>query len=334
MTVSAVSSADFFDPAAPHIPVLLREVLGALAPKDGEVMVDGTFGAGGYARKILAAANCRLYAIDRDPAALETAHAMAADFEGRLIPLAGCFGDVADLLATNDVQAIDGLVLDLGVSSMQLDQPERGFSFRHDGPLDMRMGQTGESAADVVNTASEQQLADIIFTYGEERAARRIARRIVEARATAAINTTRQLVTIVHSVLPMHGGIKTDTATRTFQALRIYVNDELGELERALDAALGLLKPGGRLAVVSFHSLEDGIVKQFLRRHSGRVSAPSRHMPHAPAAEAAALLTVDKNSGWTAQEDELAINPRARSARLRVGVRTTAPLPAEGFAHA
>ncbi|MBI1214457.1 MAG: 16S rRNA (cytosine(1402)-N(4))-methyltransferase RsmH [Alphaproteobacteria bacterium] len=311
---------------------MLREVLQTLKPKDGGIYVDGTFGAGGYTRAILKAADCTVYAIDRDPEAHARAVAMARDFPGRLIPLHGRFGNVAELLADAGVDAIDGLVLDLGVSSIQLATPGRGFSFMHDGPLDMRMDNSaGESAGDVVNRASEKDLADIIFNYGEERAARRIAKRIVAARAEKPLETTKDLVRVVHDVLPMHGGMKTDTATRTFQALRIYINDELGELERALEAATALLKPEGRLVVVSFHSLEDWRVKNFLKEQSGRTPNVSRHMP-LPEASAPALFTLEKNSGLAPTEEETKANPRARSARLRYAIRTA--VPAEGGAHA
>lgn len=309
-----------------HIPVMLDEVLEHLSPKDGGVYVDGTFGTGGYTRGILEAADCTVYAIDRDPAAIEKAKTLATEYKGRVVPLQGRFGDVARLLQNAGVAAVDGFVLDLGVSSPQLDEAARGFSFREDGPLDMRMSSSGESAADLVNTASEKDLADIIFEYGEERAARRIARRIVAARAEAPITTTRALTKIIHDVLPMHGGHKTDTATRTFQALRIAVNDELGEIDRALAAAPAILHEGGRLVFVSFHSLEDGLVKRFFRRHSGQQSAPSRHapQPHGGAAASPALsLPVAK--AISASDAEAAENPRARSAKLRVAMRTNAP---------
>jgi 16S rRNA (cytosine1402-N4)-methyltransferase len=307
-----------------HVPVMLAEVLQALAPKDGGVYVDGTFGAGGYARAILERADCTVYAIDRDPEAFARATAMARDFPGRLIPKLGRFGAVRDILESCSVASVDGLVLDLGVSSPQLDDARRGFSFRRDGPLDMRMGHEGRSARDVVNGASEAELADIIYSYGEERASRRIAKRIVAARREKPIETTLELANIVHEALPMHGGMKTDTATRTFQALRIYVNDELGELDRALEAAETLLKTSGRLVVVSFHSLEDWRVKEFLRRHSGREARGSRHLPHVsqPGADAVpALFDVPERQGLKPTEEETARNPRARSARLRYGVR-------------
>lgn len=314
---------------APHMPVMLREVLQTLQPRDGGIYVDGTFGAGGYTRAILQAANCTVYAIDRDPDAMTRAQKMAAEFDGRLVPLQGCFGDVAALLAGVGVAKIDGFVLDLGVSSPQLDEARRGFSFRSEGPLDMRMSQSGQSAADVVNGASEKDLADIIYNYGDEKASRRIARAIVAARTAAPITTTKELTDIVHGVLPMHGGIKTDTATKTFQALRIFVNDELGELDRALEAALDILDVDGRLVVVSFHSLEDGRVKRFFRDMSGKTQGVSRHMPMMHTASAPAYFTLEDKNGLAPQDDEVEANPRARSARLRWGVRS-----AEVYAHA
>ena len=312
-----------------HIPVMLEEVLYALRPKDGGVYVDGTFGAGGYTRAILEAADCIVYAIDRDPEAIARAVAMAEDFPGRLIPLQGCFGSMAELLKTVSVERVNGIVLDVGVSSMQLSIPARGFSFQTDGPLDMRMSKEGESAADVVNTASEKDIADIIFRYGGERASRRIANKIVRVRALAPIETTLQLADIVHSVLPKNSGLKTDTATRTFQALRIHVNDELEELEKALVASENLLLPEGRIAVVSFHSLEDGCVKFFLKERSGRQCNNSRHLP-AKAAGPAPTFSVIKIGGLKASVAEIEANPRSRSARLRYGVRTDAPAWQEG----
>ncbi len=311
------------DSVAPgHVPVMLHEVLDTVKPRDGGVYVDGTFGAGGYTRALLEAADCTVYAIDRDPAAQARAAVMAKDFPGRLYPLHGCFGSVAALLAAAGIAKIDGLVLDLGVSSPQLETPERGFSFQKDGPLDMRMGDSGPSAADVVNTASEQEIADILFDYGEERAARRIARRIAAARSLRPIVTTKELAEIIHSVLPMHGGLKTDTATRSFQALRIYVNDELGELDRALEAAVQLLSPEGRLVVVSFHSLEDSRVKKFFREKSGGQPQGSRHLPPVNAGAAQPLFLLAQRQGLGPSAEEIARNPRARSARLRYGIRT------------
>ncbi len=306
-----------------HIPVMLEEVLHALRPEDGGVYVDGTFGAGGYTRALLEAANCTVYAIDRDPEAYARAVAMAEDFPNRLIPLQGCFGSMRDLLKTVSVERVNGIVLDVGVSSIQLSTPERGFSFQTEGPLDMRMSKEGESAADVVNTASEKDIADIIFNYGGERASRRIANKIVRARASAKIETTSQLADIVHSVLPQNPGLKIDTATRTFQALRIYVNNELEELEKALIDAENLLLPEGRIAVVSFHSLEDRCVKSFLRERAGRQGNNSRHLPE-KVVDFVPTFTIMASGGLKASVAEIEANPRSRSARLRCGIRTEA----------
>lgn len=306
-----------------HIPVMLEEVLQTLSPTDGEIYVDGTFGAGGYTRAILNAADCRVCVIDRDPEAILRAEAMKREFGDRLIIMHGCFGDVKDLLAAKNIATVDGFVLDLGVSSIQLSTAGRGFSFMHEGPLDMRMSLEGESARDVVMTASEEDLADIIFHYGEEKASRRIARAIVEARKTREINTTKDLVHVIHSVIPRRGDMKTDPATRTFQALRIHVNDELGEVERALDASLDILADGGRLVVVSFHSLEDWRVKNFLREQAGRTPNVSRHMAMAmlPEDPKNAAFDLPSAGGLKPSTGETAVNPRARSARLRYGIR-------------
>ncbi len=317
--------------ASPHLPVLLGEVVAALSPCDGGVYVDGTFGAGGYSRAILDTARCQVWGIDRDPDAVERGRRLAPAYPGRLEVVEGRFGDMAALLGARGVTAVDGVALDVGVSSPQIDEPGRGFSFRFDGPLDMRMGRDGPTAADVVNGAGEDELADIIFHYGEERMARRVARAIAAARKTAPITRTRQLAEIVRSVVPKGKGDAIDPATRTFQALRIHVNDELGELRRGLAAAESLLKPGGRLAVVSFHSLEDRQVKTFLRERSSPPPAPSRHAPSAPvdARPPSFRLLSRKPTGPT--EAEANHNPRARSARLRAAERTAAPpFPAPG----
>ncbi|MFZ4410126.1 MAG: 16S rRNA (cytosine(1402)-N(4))-methyltransferase RsmH [Paracraurococcus sp.] len=300
-----------------HVPVLLAEVLAQLAPRDGGSYCDGTFGGGGYAAAILGAADCTLFAIDRDPDAIARGAALAARFAGRVHLLEGRFGDMLDLLAARGVAALDGVVLDLGVSSFQLDEAERGFSFRTDGPLDMRMEKAGKSAADLVNTLGDSELADILFTLGEERHSRRIARAIVAARAEAPITTTGRLASIIRSVTPRDpSGM--DRATRSFQALRLAVNDELGEVERGLDAAAKLLAPGGRLVVVAFHSLEDRIVKRFMAGRTGRAGGTSRHDPGALLAQAPAaafrLLTPRAIRPGAAETDA---NPRARSSRLR-----------------
>ncbi len=317
-------------PAAPHIPVLLAEVLTALAPRDGGAYVDGTFGAGGYARGILEAADCRVWGIDRDPEAVARGRELAKGYDGRLNVLAGRFGDMEGLLAAEGVRAADGVALDLGVSSMQIDAAGRGFSFQQDGPLDMRMERTGPTAADAVNTLPERALADIIFRYGEERRARRVARAVVAARAEEPITTTGRLAAVVRAVVPASGdGI--DPATRTFQALRIHVNDELGELHRGLEAAERLLRPGGRLAVVSFHSLEDRAVKDFLKRRAGGAPRPSRHMPAAPPGPPPSFRLLHAKA-LRPRAAEVSANPRARSARLRAAERTDAPAWAGGAA--
>ncbi|WP_340115395.1 16S rRNA (cytosine(1402)-N(4))-methyltransferase RsmH [Pelagibius sp. 7325] len=321
-------------PGGSHRPVLLKEVLDALAPRDGAIYVDGTFGAGGYSRAILDAADCTVWGIDRDKAAVARGHKLAEQYAGRLHMVEGCFGDMVDLLADRLTAPLAGIALDLGVSSMQLDEAERGFSFRADGPLDMRMeGPTAEgrpSAAEVVNTLPESELADIIYTYGEERRARQVARAIVAARAERPLARTGELAELVRAVVKAppgkRGGPKAiDPATRTFQALRIHVNDELGELQRGLEAAEALLGPGGRLAVVSFHSLEDRIVKQFLRERSGQDAAGSRHAPPASGDTKAATFTLLFRGTRRPGEDESRGNPRARSAQLRAAERTEAP---------
>lgn len=315
-----------------HEPVMLQEVLKALAPKDGGIYVDATFGAGGYSRAILEAAQCTLWAIDRDPQAQALGKALEKDFPGRLRILAGRFGEMDEMLAREGIDAVDGIVLDLGVSSMQLDRPERGFSFQADGPLDMRMaGADAEepSCAEVLENLSEADLADILFRYGEERKARRIARAIVAARKTQQIERTGQLAEIVRKASGPQGkpkaGKSIDPATRSFQGLRIYVNDELGELERGLAAAERLLKTGGLLVVVSFHSLEDRIVKLFLRRREGRIDRGSRHQPqHMQSAGAPSFQSL-YGKALRPSEAECRRNPRARSARLRAALRKAAP---------
>ena len=304
-----------------HKPVMLDEVLAALSPRDGGIYVDGTFGGGGYTRAILEAADCTVYAIDRDPEAIERAQKMAGHYPGRLFPVQNTFGNLKNIVTGAGLAGIDGFVVDLGVSSFQIDEARRGFSFQKDGPLDMRMGQAGESAADVVNTASERDLADIIYAYGEERQARKIAARIVRARASEKITTTAQLAALVHSVFPARG--KIDNATRTFQALRIHVNDEMGEIDRALRAAEEVMAEGGRLVVVSFHSLEDGRVKEFLRARAGQTAQPSRHLPE-PKPARPPSFTLSRPEVVKTSEAEAGVNPRARSARLRLAVRTGA----------
>ena len=305
-----------------HQPVMLREVARALEPRDGGIYVDGTFGAGGYSRAILEAARCTVWAIDRDPAAIAGAAPLVREYTGRLSVLAGRFGEMDRLLAEQGVEAVDGVALDLGVSSMQLDVAERGFSFGRDGPLDMRMEQAGESAADVVNGRDERELAAIIFDYGEERRARRIAKAIVAARSERPITRTAELAAIVRRMVrPSADGI--DPATRTFQALRIHVNDELGELDRGLCAAERLLAENGRLAVVAFHSLEDRRVKRFLGARAGRAPRPSRHAPESADDRAPSFRLITRRP-LTPAADELAVNPRARSAKLRVAERTAA----------
>ncbi|BDW97166.1 ribosomal RNA small subunit methyltransferase H [Thalassospira tepidiphila] len=312
----------------PHKPVLLREVLEALAPRDGEIMVDGTFGAGGYSRAILDSANCELYGIDRDPTAVATGRKLEAEYDGRFHMVEGCFGDMAKLLPAAGAPHVDGIVLDIGVSSMQLDQADRGFSFREDGPLDMRMSMSGPTAADFVNTAEEEDIANVVYRYGEERASRKVARKIIEMRAEEPFTTTSQLARAVRSVVrKSKDGI--DPATRTFQALRIYVNDELGELERAMDAAETLLKPGGRLVVVTFHSLEDRQVKTFMKERSGDPNKMSRRLPGEPEVAVPTFTTITRKA-VTGQKDEIRANPRARSAKLRAVARNDQPATSQG----
>jgi len=299
-----------------HIPVMPAEMLRALAPHDGGVYLDATFGGGGYAQAILNAAPCTVWAIDRDPEAIVRGASLAARFPGRLHLIQGRFGEMVELLAEVGATALDGIVFDLGVSSFQIDDPARGFSFRGDGPLDMRMGDHGPTAADLVNTLPERELADILFEFGEERASRRIARAIIAARSEAPVATTGRLASIIRSVLPPdRSGI--DPATRSFQALRIHVNDELGEIERALVQAAGLLAPGGRLVVVSFHSLEDRIVKRFMADVSGRTPSPSRHDPRGLTARPAPCFRLLTLRPIRPTESEIQANTRSRSARLR-----------------
>lgn len=309
--------------AAPHIPVLRDEVLAAMDLREGDVAVDATFGAGGYTRAMLAKPVAQVYAFDRDPNAIRDGQALVEQAGGRLTLIHGRFGEMVELLAERGVTQVDAIAFDIGVSSMQLDQAERGFSFQQDGPLDMRMEQAGPSAADVVNTASEEELADIFYRYGEEPKARRVAKAIVKARAERPFERTEQLAEVIRAALGGRRGPK-DPATRSFQGLRIHVNAELDQLKNGLRAAEKLLRPGGRLAVVTFHSLEDRVVKTFLRERSGMVAGGSRHLPELPRpAQAPSFERVAK--AVRPSDEETARNPRARSATLRSAVRTSAP---------
>lgn len=306
-----------------HIPVLIEEVLDALAIAPGEIHVDGTFGAGGYSRA-MAERGARVFAFDRDPDAIREGRA-AAEAAGITL-IEGEFSRMESLLAAAGVDRVSGVTLDIGVSSMQLDRAERGFSFQADGPLDMRMSQSGTSASDFLNTASEEEIADVLYLYGEEPRSRRVARAIVDARP---LSRTGELATVVRRALGHKPHEKKDPATRAFQAIRIHLNRELEELERGLEAAEAVLEAGGRLAVVTFHSLEDRIVKQFLRRRSGGEGGGSRHRPE-QATVAAPTFTKPARAVRPGAR-ELAANPRARSATLRSAVRTAAPAVGGGL---
>jgi 16S rRNA (cytosine1402-N4)-methyltransferase len=308
-----------------HISVLGREAVEWLVPRAGGVYVDATFGAGGYSRGLLAVAGTRVIGIDRDRTAIAGGFDLVDRSEGRLVLVQDRFSNLAEVCAAQGAAAVDGIVMDVGVSSMQLDRAERGFSFRFDGPLDMRMGQQGPTAADVVARVSETDLANIIYIFGEERNSRRIARAIVEARKEAPVATTRALAELVARVVRSKPN-EIHPATRTFQALRIFVNEELDELHEALSAAERVLKPGGRLVVVSFHSLEDRIVKNFLSLR-GKASAGSRHMPEV--VQAAPSFEILTRRPVIPGEAEIAANPRARSAKLRAAQRTAAAAHAE-----
>lgn len=302
-----------------HTPVLMAEAIEAAQPLPGACVIDGTYGGGGYARAALAAGVARLFAFDRDPTALAGAHALAAQ-DARVTPVSERFSAMDRALAERGVATVDAILLDLGTSSMQLDTAERGFSFQSDGPLDMRMGDDGPTAADWLNAADEAEIARVLKAYGEEPRAGRIARAIVAARPLA---TTGALAAVIRRALGHHPGMPRDPATRAFQAIRIHVNAELAELEGGLAAAERLLAPGGRLAVVSFHSLEDRIVKSFLRERGGAMPGGSRHLP--PAASARAPSFGPPPRARRPSDAEIAANPRARSATLRAATRTTAP---------
>ena len=309
---------------SPHIPVLLNAVLGALDVRAGGLYLDGTFGAGGYARAMLDQ-GARVVALDRDPQAIAGGAALVAQARGRLTLVEAKFSTLGELLPLigHPGACLDGLTLDIGVSSMQIDEGARGFSFRHDGPLDMRMSGRGRSAADICNTATADEIADILFHYGEERASRRIARAIVADRAAAPWASTRLLAEMISRVCPGKPH-EIHPATRTFQALRIAVNDELGELGKALAAAEAVLKPGGWLAIVTFHSLEDRIVKQFFATRSGKGQARSRRLPGEPELVPETFALGGKQPVLPSQE-EMRVNPRARSAKLRFAQRLEAP---------
>jgi len=312
-----------------HIPVLARQVFEFLSPRAGGLYIDGTFGAGGHTRAILGVDGTRVIATDRDRNAVAAGSALIEEVAGRLTLVEDRFSNLDHVAHSLGQETVDGILLDIGVSSMQLDEPERGFSFRNEGPLDMRMGGEGPSAADLVNVAAERDLALIIATLGEERFARNVARAIVKARADASITTTRQLADIVGRVVRSKPG-ELHPATRTFQALRMFVNNELGELVQALAAAERTLKPGGRLVVISFHSLEDRIVKTFLAER-GQVRAGSRHQPEA--AQAAPSLSLLTRKPLVADDDEVSRNPRSRSAKLRAAERTAAAAHASDPRH-
>lgn len=309
-------------PSTLHQPVMLDEVVATLAPKDNGYYIDATFGNGGYSRAILEAADCHLMAIDQDPDAIHRGQKLVDEFTGRFGLAHGRFSDMADLLAQQSnapTDGLDGIVFDLGVCSTQLDQAERGFSFQKDGPLDMRMSQEGRDASAIINEASETDIANILYSYGDERASRRIARAIVKARADGPITRTLQLAEIIHNVMPRPKPGQSDSATRSFQALRIYVNEEVAEIEQALEAAQSLLRPDGMLVVVTFHSLEDRIVKRFMQERGGKIARPSRHLPELE--DTPQHFTIITRKPILPTDEEVAQNPRARSAKLRASKR-------------
>jgi 16S rRNA (cytosine1402-N4)-methyltransferase len=309
---------------ARHTPVLLSAVLDALQPRGGERYIDCTFGAGGYTRAILLAADCHMLALDRDPGAKAFAAPLLADFPDRFVFHETPFSALTDAAADTGFDPADAVIFDLGVSSMQLDEAERGFSFMRDGPLDMRMSGEGESAADVVNSHDEADIADILFRLGEERRSRAIARAIVRRRTETPFERTLDLADVIAGVLGRRHDDPKHPATRSFQALRLYVNDELGELEAGLEAAEHVLKPGGRLIAVTFHSLEDRMVKSFLTERSGGKGRPSRHMPDAVDTRAPTFQLI-RRKAVEPDAAETSANPRARSAKLRAAIRTDSP---------
>lgn len=312
---------------SPHFPVMLPEVLAALSPKAGEIYLDGTMGAGGYSRAVLSVAGTHLIAVDQDPTTAHTVEALLAEFADRFSFFAGPFSQMEEATAG---RKLDGIMLDIGVSSMQIDQAIRGFSFQKPGPLDMRMSRSGPSAADAVALLSGKEMTDIFKAYGEERRAKRCADFIVSAREEEPIETTDRLASVIERALGRSG--KIHPATRVFQALRIFINDELGELHRALHAAERILKVGGRLVVVTFHSLEDRIVKAFLRRRTGEVAGGSRHLPPGAVQTRPASFELPFRKTQTASKDELAQNVRSRSAKLRCGIRLDATVwPEDDF---
>ncbi|HKA64206.1 MAG TPA: 16S rRNA (cytosine(1402)-N(4))-methyltransferase RsmH [Methyloceanibacter sp.] len=310
---------------ARHIPVMLSEVIEALEPSDGKHFIDGTFGAGGYTSGLLESAHCSVLAIDRDPHAAKFARVLDERFPGRLKFVLGRYAEMREIAEREGIGAVDGVALDLGVSSMQLDEPERGFAFAQDGPLDMRMGEEGLTASDLVNALPERDLSDILSTLGEEKRARSIARAIVARRAEAPITRTGELADIVAHVLGRRHDETKHPATRTFQALRLYLNEELLELARGLSAAEHLLKPKGRLAVVTFHSLEDRIAKRFFAARSMPAPRASRHQPEQGGSTFLPSFRLLNRRPLSPTKDEIRLNPRARSARLRAGERTDAP---------
>lgn len=307
-----------------HIPVMLDQVIAALTPKNGKFFIDATFGNGGYSRALLDAGDCHVAAIDRDPDAISAGQSMVTEYNGRLTLFEGTFSHIAEHVANSDFEMVDGIVFDLGVCSTQIDRPERGFSFRFDGPLDMRMSKQGQNAGEIINNFAEDEIADILWRYGEERASRRIARAIVEARLKNQIDRTIQLAEIIRKTMPRPKPGQIDSATRTFQALRIYINGELDELLGALHACKKLLKPGGILVVVSFHSLEDRIVKQFMAEQSGYLARPSRHRPDITK-PIQPLFQLASRKPSRPSLTQIADNSRSRSAKLRIATRTDVP---------